>query len=326
MTIQLLIGDDRHSIEQHIQHQAAQLDSTWKALNYHRFDVSGYKPDTLRQLLRMEIAPIACTFPLSGQKLITVEGINLSGLTVESLDWLKQLPDTTHIVLTNSSLDRRLKVTKWLLKLADVQEFNLLHPWQTKTIADIIEDQAKTIELELSSKGFLYLAEAIGHNPARIDAELQKIKLYAQSTPLTLSVLQSLVPNHTQTALQLAEAVRISKPEQVIQLMNALENTHPSALVATLITQFRTWLWVKATLSDRQTKRTDTEIAQLCGIGNPRRLYYLRQEVADLSLLRLIQTLSQLTRLSYDLKHGRSQQVLYRLLTLPNSTTPAKLT
>jgi hypothetical protein len=74
---------------------------------------------------------------------------------------------------------------------------------------------------------------------------------------------------------------------------------HPQAIVSTLITQFRTWLWVKSAIEGGMKK--DMDIAQLCGVGNPKRMYFLRQEVRTHSLVSLSQVLTKLLDLEIDL-------------------------
>ena len=76
-------------------------------------------------------------------------------------------------------------------------------------------------------------------------------------------------------------------------------------MVATLLTQFRTWLWVKSALASGI--QNNTEIAQLCNVGNPNRLYYLRQEVATMPLRTLIQAVTKLVDLEMSIKQGAVQ-------------------
>jgi DNA polymerase-3 subunit delta len=54
--------------------------------------------------------------------------------------------------------------------------------------------------------------------------------------------------------------------------------TFPLAICATLIAQFRTWLWVKAAIVGGV--KQDAEIARICQIANPKRVYFLDLEVS----------------------------------------------
>ncbi|KAM3109426.1 hypothetical protein ACJ2PR_27615 [Phormidesmis sp. 146-33] len=94
-------------------------------------------------------------------------------------------------------------------------------------------------------------------------------------------------------------------------------------MVVTLLTQFRTWLWVKSALASGI--QNNTEIAQLCNVGNPNRLYYLRQEVATTPLRTLVQALTQLVDLDISLKQGvvQANAIMPSLLAIARLFNPA---
>lgn len=85
-----------------------------------------------------------------------------------------------------------------------------------------------------------------------------------------------------------------------------------------MLTQFRTWLWVKSAMLAGIQR--DAELARLCQIHNPNRLYYLRQEVANLSVASLVATIQDLLRLETTLKQGR----LRAIAVLPEMVTIAR--
>ncbi|WP_348230883.1 hypothetical protein [Trichocoleus desertorum] len=104
--------------------------------------------------------------------------------------------------------------------------------------------------------------------------------------------------------LRLAEALRNGESEVVVRLIGELlARSEPGlVMVAILLTQFRTWLWVKSAISNRI--KNNTEIAQICHVGNPNRLYYLRQEVATMPIKSLIQAVTKLVDLEMAIKQG----------------------
>jgi DNA polymerase-3 subunit delta len=53
--------------------------------------------------------------------------------------------------------------------------------------------------------------------------------------------------------------------------------------------------------------RDDKEIADAAEIGNPKRIYFLKQEVQGLNSHKLMRSLSILLRLEADLKHGKEE-------------------
>lgn len=299
MTIQILVGDDTYTLNQQIVKLKRSLNQTWQAFNFHAFSTM----QLLEALMTAQTPPLGDTL-----RVVVIEQCQFHHFGEQQLTQLQtipQLPETTTLVFTAASIDKRLKVAKHLLKHGTLQEFALIPPWRTDLIMEAIAHKAKAISLILPKDVLLYLAEAIGNDTTRIASELQKLATFAQGQRLTKQAVQQLVPCQTQTSLQLAEAMRQGDLAQMLLLLHELlaRAEVPLVIVATLLTQCRTWLWVKSALSDR-SRRSDTEIAQLCGLGNPKRLYYLRQEVAKLSVSTLVQAVTQLLALEVSLKQG----------------------
>jgi DNA polymerase-3 subunit delta len=104
--------------------------------------------------------------------------------------------------------------------------------------------------------------------------------------------------------LHLAAAIRAGDTAKALALVAQLSKSNEPALriVATLIGQFRTWLWVK--LMTEAGEVSLRAIAQAAEISNPKRLYFLQQEVKPLSVQQLISTLPLLLELEVSLKQG----------------------
>ncbi len=139
---------------------------------------------------------------------------------------------------------------------------------------------------------------AIGNDSERRNQELEKLLLYAGDSKLGKSQVAQLVAINTQTSLQLASAIKAGQALLVAQLTQELlaKGEPPLKLIATLITQFRTWLWTKLALAEGI--KTNAEIAQIANVGNVNRVYYLRQEVAKCS----VRNLSRAVVLLYELQ------------------------
>jgi DNA polymerase-3 subunit delta len=150
------------------------------------------------------------------------------------------------------------------------------------------------------------LAESVGNNSRQLYSELEKLRLYAgdRRQPLEAEVVASLVVANTQNSLQLAAAIRQGQVATALELVAALLSLNEPALrvVATLIGQFRTWLWVK--LMQEAGERDERAIAQAAEVSNPKRIYFLQQEVRGLSAQQLQQTLPLLLELEMSLKQG----------------------
>lgn len=307
----LLTGTDLYRIEQTINSYKAKLNPLYLLLNYHHF--SSTQIDTALSTAR--------TFAFDDDgKLIVINDCDFKqfNTTIELFDCLPNLPKTTILIFTATSIDKRLKVVKQLLKYGKLYEFNLISPWRTDLIADYIRTQARQLNLSFNSLIINYLTTAIGNDTARIHSELNKLAL-AQKTAnfkesLTIEQIKQLIPKNNQNSIKLADAIRQGDTSKTLQLTQSLLShaVHPLVIVATLLTQFRTWLWVASALKHNNN---DTNIAQLCNV-NPQRLYYLCQEVRNLSLSTLSEVISQLFELEITLKQGNSSQIIIPSLLL----------
>jgi DNA polymerase III subunit delta len=296
--IVLLTGDDQFAIRQKLEQYKSELDPQWLEFCYHRFPASA-----LEQAISAARTPSLS----GGKRLVVIEDCNLKqwgDAQLESLQQLAQVPDSTTLVFMAANVDKRLKIYKQLVKYSQCFELSLIPPWRTDLIEEAIATQAKHRKLRLHKDVIEYLAEAIGNDMVRVASELRKLETHANNQPIYLAEVQSLIPCQTQSNLQLAEAVRNGKSEAVVRLIDELlARFEPvMVMVATLLTQFRTWLWVKSAISSGI--KNNTEIAQICNVGNPNRLYYLRQEVATMPIKSLIQAVTKLVDLEMSIKQG----------------------
>jgi DNA polymerase III subunit delta len=297
MTIIVLVGDDSEAISDRINLYKSKLNPIWFSFNFHRFDSND-----------IEFAiDCALSVPLGdNRKVIVIEDCQLNYLSDRVSELIPKIPASVYLILVASSIDRRLKATKYLLKYAYLEEFFLIPSWRINDIANSIARQAQRLKLSLSASSIDYLTTAIGNDTSRSTAELNKLAVYSSSNKLTLEAVRMLVPSTTQTSLQLADAIRLGTPRQVIQLLQDLleRGEHPLVIVSTLISQFRTWLIISEAIERKLESKQ--EIAKLTKLSNPNRIYYLRQEVANISHGSLSVAYSELFELEVRLKNGAS--------------------
>ncbi|MBN3907874.1 MAG: DNA polymerase III subunit delta [Nostoc sp. NMS1] len=306
--IVLLTGDDQHAIQEQLNQYKAEIDAQWLTLCYHRFPA-----DRLDQAIS-----VARTRSLTGgKKLVIVENCHLKqwgDTELETLQQLVQVPEFTILVFIATNVDKRLKIYKHIVKYANLFEFPLIPPWRTDLIEKAIATQAKKIKLMLSKNAVEYLAEAIGNDMSRAATELRKLYIYGKSRQLELAEVKELVPCQTQNSLQLASAIRQGESNQVLHLLDdLLSRSEPlMVIIATLLTQFRTWLWVKSAIASGVKK--DSELAQLCSLSNPNRIYYLRQEVANTSINALAKAVTMMLDLEMSIKRGAESKDLLLII------------
>jgi DNA polymerase-3 subunit delta len=296
--IWVLVGDDAFAIGKKIDSFRSQLTQSQQLLNFRRYPSSQI----------FEAIAWGLAFSIDGtSKIVAIEDCNFKELEQKTLEPFANPDNNNHLILTARSLDKRLKIAKYLQNWGKIQEFSLIPAWQTDKIAEMVINSARMHRINLCNSAVKYLAEAIGNDPARIDSEVNKLSIYANGKKLGKTTVRELVTTTTQTSLELANMLRQGNTDFAISLWKTLfsRGEHPLPIVASLQTQFRTWLIVKEGLDRRLS---DTEITNLARINNPKRMYYLKQEVRSLRYLSLSQTLSYLLELEIAIKNGNKPE------------------
>lgn len=288
------------------------LEPGWESFNYDK--ISPDQSDAVIQGLNQAMTP---PFGM-GKRLVWLANTTLAqSCSDNELSELQRtlptLPDTTVLLLTSSSKpDGRLKSTKFLQKHAEIREFASIPPWKTDLLVKQVNQAAKDIGVPLSKSAAELLADAVGNDTRQLYTELEKLKLYTEGSgrPVDDEAIATLVTTSTQNSLKLAAAIRSGDTSTALTLLRDLFNRNEPTLrmVATLVGQFRTWLWVKLMVEARE--RDDKAIAKAAEIPNPKRIYFLKKEVQPLSLRALQQSLFKLRDLEAGLKLGANETML----------------
>lgn len=291
------------------------LDESWASFNYDH--ITSESADAPMQALNQSMTP---PFGM-GQRFVwladTTLGQRCSEALLEELTrTLPRVPETTVLLLTSSSKpDGRLKSTKLLKKYAEVREFAQIAPWQTDQLVGQVKRVAGEMNLRLKPQSAELLAEAVGADTRRLYNEIEKLSLYwstegqAKIEPLPPEVITQLVAVSTQTSFQLAEALIAGKSAQSLSLVtDLLANNEPALkVVATLVGQFRAWLWVS--LMAMQGERDVKVIAKAAEINNPKRVYILQKQVRGCSPNQLQRAMVLLLALEFALKRGAPAEI-----------------
>lgn len=312
MPIYVYWGDDEFAMEQAVrQLRDRLLDPSWVSFNY--TEVLGDQPGSVMEALNQAMTP-----PFgAGNRLVWLVNTGLFQQASGSL--LTELERTLPVLLDSSVLlltvagkpDQRLKVTKLMQKYAEFREFSLIPPWKTDLLLQRVREMASQQGVKLTQGGAEVLSQSVGNDTRRLVNELQKLALYhADGGVLNDRDVERLVVSNTQTSLELGQAIAKGEVDRSLSLIEGLLHRNEPALrvVATLVGQFRTWLWVK--LMVESGERDDRQIAQAAEVNNPKRVYFLKKEVRSLPLLSLQQTLPLLLSLEWGLKQGRPERDL----------------
>ncbi len=287
------------------------LNPDWASFNYEK--IPPEQPDAVIQALNQAMTP---PFGM-GKRVVWLVDTPLfqrcaADLLVELERTLPNIPDSAILLLTSANKpDGRLKSTKLIKKYADIREFDTIPPWKVEQIEHQVYQVAKDVGLQLTPQAAALLGEVIGADTRRLYNELEKLKTYWKQPKQALppEAVNALVATSTQSSLQLAAALRQGQTDRALTLITELlERNEPSLrIVATLVGQFRTWLWVK--LMTESGERDTRVIAQSADVGNPKRIYFLQKEIRAVSSLQLQNALKLLLSLEYSLKQGAPEIV-----------------
>jgi DNA polymerase-3 subunit delta len=305
MPVYLFWGEDDFAINQEVEklHQQV-LNPNWVQFNYDK--LAGDNDDQVIEGLNQAMTPV---FGMGG-RLIWLVQTNIcqqcnEALLSELQRTLPSVPDQSHLLLTTDKKpDKRLKSTKLLEKQATIKEFPLIPPWKTQEILQQVRKVAQEMGVKLAPDAVELLGESVGNNTRLLWGELAKLSLYGGENTINKHVVATLVNVNTQNSLQLATALRNGETALALGLVANLinHNEHALRIIATLVGQFRTWTLVK--LKIESGEKDEKVIATLAELGNPKRVYFLRKEVNNLTSKQLLNTLTLLMELELSLKRG----------------------
>ncbi|MGQ4646333.1 DNA polymerase III subunit delta [Lyngbya aestuarii] len=305
--VQLYWGEDDFAMAKAVEElRQAVLDPNWVSFNYDKIP-SEESDAAIRGLNQVMTSPFGM-----GGRLVWLADTTLcqqcsENLLAELERTLPSIPQQCVLLLTTRNRpDGRLKSTKLLQKYAQIREFSLIPPWKTEQLVQQVRTYAQEFGVKLNSAGAELLALSVGNDTRQLFNELEKLRLYGgdASKPLDENTVAALVISNTQNSLQLAAAILHGEQEKALELVTDLinKNEPPLRIVATLVGQFRTWLWVKLMVSEGE--RDSKIIAAAAQVSNPKRIYFLKQEIQSISLLQLQSVLPMLLELEFCLKQG----------------------
>lgn len=307
MTIYLYWGEDDFALTQAVKQLGESvLDPNWSSFNYDK--IFNDLPNAIVQGLNQ-----AMTAPFGmGGRLVWLVETTLCQQCPETLlteleRTLPNIPERSILLLTSSNRpDGRLKSTKLIQKYGHIREFSLIPPWKTEQLMQQVQSMSQDVGVKLNIAAAELLAESVGNNTRQLVNELEKLRLFAGDSqkPLNEATVAMLVTANNQNSLQLATAILHRDTATALELVEDLINKNEPALriVATLVGQFRTWLWVKLMVIEGE--RDPKAIATAIQISNPKRVYFLIKDVQPLSLVQLTSTLGLLLELEFSLKKG----------------------
>jgi len=158
----------------------------------------------------------------------------------EDLDsYIKQMPETTVLVLVDEEVKDQNPLLKKISPLAEVKTFPLLRGRDLKAW---IRGQVKAEGGDIIPQAVNLLAELIGGDLWAMDGEIQKLLLYSQERPISEDDVRQLV-SHIQEAniFVLVDAVAEGRTELAQRILHRLydEGVPPPYILVMITRQFR---------------------------------------------------------------------------------------
>ena len=158
----------------------------------------------------------------------------------EDLDsYIKQMPETTVIVLIDGEVKGSNPLLKKISPLAEVKTFPLL---RGKDLKEWIRQRVKKEGGDITPQAVDLLAELIGGDLWAMDGEIRKLLLYNQARSISVDDVRQLV-SHVQEAsiFALVDAVAEGRTESAQRILHRLydEGVAPTYILVMITRQFR---------------------------------------------------------------------------------------
>lgn len=186
---------------------------------------------------------------LASKKMVVLHSGSVNKQFVERAeDLLKELPETTDVILIEPKLDKRSSYYKLVKKVTDFREFTELdRPGMARWLVAAAKSQGSTI----SQSDALYLVERAGANQQRLSHELEKLVLYDQEvTKQSIDLLVDQTPQST--IFELLEAAFAGNAKRAMRLYAEQRSlkVEPQQIIAMLAWQLHVLALIK-TAGDR---------------------------------------------------------------------------
>lgn len=255
--VYLLYGEEDYLKEQACRQLKNALVAADDTMNLCTFQGKGQDENAIIQLSQ--------TLPFFQEhRVILLEETGLAGkCSDEFLDNLKELPDTTVIIMVEESVDKRSRLYKWIQKNGYPVEFSYQ---DEKSLRQWVQDQLKEDGKTMDGAAMHLLLERTDGKMTAIENELQKLVLYAgDREKITADDVKELVPEPVNNQIfRMIAAVSEGRPEQALDYYYDLLSLKepPMRILFLMVREFNMLFRVK---NLAQQGRPDGEIAKTIG-------------------------------------------------------------
>lgn len=258
--VYLLTGDEEYLVQQarHLLKEA--MVSEGDEMNYSLYEES--------KIDFQALAEQAFTFPFFSEKRVIVldrTGVIKSGKD-DFLNILKNLPDTTCILICEPEVDKRSKAYKWIKKNGYVAEFlkkNQTEKILLRWIATLLGKEKKQIR-EADARYFL---ERVGNDMFQIKNETDKLIAFCgERGEVTRDDIEQITSGEVQNKIfDMVSAIAAGNKQRALSCYDdlLLLKEAPMHILFLIIRQYRILLIIR---NMRNLRKPDAEIAQCAGI------------------------------------------------------------
>ena len=228
----------------------AMIGGTDDEMNYSYFEGKGIDISS--------VIGIAQTLPFFKEKrVIFIQNSGFFKSSNDFADYIKDLPDTTHIIFVEQEVDKRNRLYKTVKEIGTISEMNGMDEQNMKLwAASILKRDGKRV----TSDTLTYLFNKIGVDMENVLTELEKLSCYAMERDLiTVDDIDEVCTTHiTSKIFAMIDAIGMKQSQKALDLyadLLALKES-PMTILYLITRQFNILLSVKELSSMNYDKNT----------------------------------------------------------------------
>jgi len=320
MPIQIIWGNDLNASNKFIKKIIDEkVSKTWREINISY--LNGDDDDQIKQAFDEILTP-----PLGdGSRVIVLKNNPIftnknEEIRIKFEKIYKNIPDKTYFLLQNTKKpDSRLKSTKFIQNLikkdlAIENSFSLPDIWDFEGQKRYLEVTANSMNIHLDKGTADLIINSVGNDSFNLMSELAKAKIYLSASNnnenkeliLKSDDVKKIFNDHQSNIFKIIDyLLQNSIYEGLIEIHYLLKKGEPALrLNAGLISQIRMHTIVK--LLYKSGEQDLSKICKLANISNPKRIFFIRKKVNNISSDFLIQLMSYLLDIESSLKKGNN--------------------
>jgi len=266
--------------------------------------------------------PMDCKFCATGK-----EGLKRSLKASEILDQILFIENEMNRKVTNIVFmgmgEPLLNINDLLMSIKSINEKNKLAKEKSFSLPDIwdyegqkrfLEDSANAMNIKIDKNAAELIIDSVGNDSFKLRNELVKAKTYlsalssdSNSQLLLKSIdVKKIFSDHQSNIFKIIDLLLQKKiNESLIEINYSLQKGEPALrLNAGLISQIRIHTIIKLAVNSGNDNAK--KICYLAGISNPKRIFFIRRKVKNVSQEYLINLMSNLLDIESLLKQGNN--------------------